>query len=209
MYVDVLTHICPWMFALDHVHYARWLPVFIKTLRELDVRHPEIYNEFMNGKFVTQKSNKPFSSLSDDHIQCNRNVKDHGGTVGIMTNPTSLVRWMVAGPEISRMVKEYEDLVGIVADGDTQYSHHEDTKAFEKRFQNDVRSLVQVIEDEGNPFQEDDVLVSLVSKEVMDGPAIESIKQAASIVDTYYPHTKRVGTASSKLIKTKRNYSNY
>ena len=177
------------MFALDHVHYARWLPVFIKTLRELDVRHPEIYNEFMNGKFVTQKSNKPFSSLSDDHIyeQCNRNVKEDGGVVGILTNPTSLVRWMVAGPEISRMVKEYEDLVGIVAlYGDTQYSHHEDTKAFEKRFQNDVRSLVQVIEDEGNPFQEDYVLVSLVSKEVMDGPAIESIKQAASLGQEQY-----------------------
>ena len=106
MYLDVLTQICPWMFALDHVHYSRWLPVFLKTLKDLEVRHPQVHKEFISGKFVTQKSNKPFSSLSDDHVheQCNRNVKHDGGAVGLMNNPTALLKWMIAGPEISRMV---------------------------------------------------------------------------------------------------------
>ena len=35
LYVESLAKITPWMFALDHVHYSRWLPVHIHE-------HPEI-----------------------------------------------------------------------------------------------------------------------------------------------------------------------
>ena len=33
MFVTFIKAIVPWMFALDHVHYARMLPVFSKSLR--------------------------------------------------------------------------------------------------------------------------------------------------------------------------------
>lgn len=29
LYLESLTKITPWMFALDHIHYSRWLPVHI------------------------------------------------------------------------------------------------------------------------------------------------------------------------------------
>jgi len=36
-------------------------------------------------------------------------VKDSaGGAIGLMTNPAALRCWMVAGPEIARMVGEFE-----------------------------------------------------------------------------------------------------
>ena len=31
MFVSALEQIAPWMFALDHTQYARWLPIFITT----------------------------------------------------------------------------------------------------------------------------------------------------------------------------------
>ena len=47
LYVQVLEEICPWLFALDLVHYARWLLVFVKTMIELPVRHRHIYDAFL------------------------------------------------------------------------------------------------------------------------------------------------------------------
>uniref|UniRef100_H3B0T8 Uncharacterized protein n=1 Tax=Latimeria chalumnae TaxID=7897 RepID=H3B0T8_LATCH len=104
MYLDTLTQICPWVFALDHVHYARLLRVFVKTLRDLKIRLPKVHEEFMKGKFVIQKTGQPFSSLSDDHVheQNNRNVKPDGGAVGLLGSLNALSK-----PEIARMVNEF------------------------------------------------------------------------------------------------------
>ena len=54
LYVDSLNQLAPWFFALDHVHYARWLPVHIRDMNALSITHPSIYSEFQNGNFVVQ-----------------------------------------------------------------------------------------------------------------------------------------------------------
>ena len=70
----------------------------------------------------------------------------------MLGSPTALLKWMVAGPEIARMVNEFEETAIPLAD-ETHESHHEDTKAFETRFQHHVKNLVNVFEDEGNPCE--------------------------------------------------------
>ena len=55
------------MFALDLVNYSRWLPIHIKDLVNLKERHPSVYAEFEQGKFVVQKSQHLFSKISLDH----------------------------------------------------------------------------------------------------------------------------------------------
>jgi len=32
MYVDALTELVSWFHALDHTHYARWIPVHLKDI---------------------------------------------------------------------------------------------------------------------------------------------------------------------------------
>ena len=51
-----------------------------------------------------------FSSIPLDHThkQVNALVKGEGGAVGLTESPAAIRRWMVAGPELSRMVKEFE-----------------------------------------------------------------------------------------------------
>ena len=46
MFLEVLDKFLPWMFSLNHTHYARWLPVYIQTLKKLPDQHPEVYEEF-------------------------------------------------------------------------------------------------------------------------------------------------------------------
>ncbi|KAL9953155.1 hypothetical protein ACROYT_G040525 [Oculina patagonica] len=84
MYVEIFVKLVPWMFALDQIHYARWLPIHIRDLVNLKERHPSVFAEFEQGKFVVQKSQHLFSKIALDHNhdQENEMIKGDGGAVG-------------------------------------------------------------------------------------------------------------------------------
>ena len=110
MFVSALEQIVPWMFSLDHTNYARWLPVFINDLKQLEAKHPSIHAEFMKGHFTFTKSSRKFSSLAEDqaHEQNTKFVKIEGGAIGILDSHTALMKWMVAGPEIRRILRDFD-----------------------------------------------------------------------------------------------------
>ena len=86
LYVDSLGHLVPWFFALDHTnHYARWLPVHIRDMLALPKTCPEVYNNFCNGAFRSNKTQRKFSSivLVEAHEKLNAHVKGDGGAVGL------------------------------------------------------------------------------------------------------------------------------
>ena len=86
--------IAPWMFALDHGNYARWLHVHINEMSQLQQNHPGIYEEFSKGKFSVQKSNCKFSRNTADqnHKQLNAKIKGVSGAIGQTENETALQR---------------------------------------------------------------------------------------------------------------------
>ena len=47
-------------------------------------------------------------AIDQAHEQNNAMVKDNGGAVGLNENPGALRHWMVSGPEISKMINEFE-----------------------------------------------------------------------------------------------------
>ena len=79
--------------SLDHLHYARWLTVFIKELEQLN---PEALNAFRKGYFTVKPSKKIFSNIGMDqaHEPNNKFAKNltHGGAIGILENPNALLR---------------------------------------------------------------------------------------------------------------------
>ena len=170
LHVVTLKSICPWTFALDAVHYSRWLPVFVRDLEELPQRHPGVglYAEFIQGRFTSNRTTSPFSSISDDqfHEQNNKMIKSDGRAIGIFDNESALIKWMVAGPDIARIITEFEDVASIGSQSTLQESHHEDTRAFEKRFRTHARQMSSGISEEGNPF-ESNQLVSIGSRKMI------------------------------------------
>ena len=52
LYIDCLTKMIPWFFALDRIHYARWLPVHLRDMSTLKHTHPSVAAEFLKGNFV-------------------------------------------------------------------------------------------------------------------------------------------------------------
>lgn len=71
----------PWFFALDHVNYSRWLSVHVRDLACMPETNPALSAEFQAGKFVANKTGRPFSSMGLDqaHEQVNAELKGDGG----------------------------------------------------------------------------------------------------------------------------------
>ena len=125
LYVQALSKIVPWFFALDHTHYARWIPVHLRDLVSLKECHPNIYAEFEKGNFTVRKSGRAFSAIAIDqaHEQNNAYVKGDGGAVGLTENPAALCRWMASGPEMARLIEEFD--CSFQSRQDTDFHHHD------------------------------------------------------------------------------------
>lgn len=180
LYLDALTELVPWFFAFDHTNYARWVPVHLRDMAELPNKHPHILKEFNAGKFTVQKSIRIFSSIPIDqaHEQNNAIIKGDGGAVGLTDNPAALRRWMVAGPEVARLIGEFHSVYqNCSRQVDTR--HHDQIPSVQAAFGKDVSSLVGVIEELGNPFLEESTdLLVLDTKEIANLTAIETLQNA-------------------------------
>ena len=97
LYIEALSKIIPFCFALDHVHYSRWIPVHSCDMISLKQCHSGVYEEFIKAKFNVKKTKHVFSAIALDqaHEQNNAFVKGDGEAVGLTENPAALHRWMV------------------------------------------------------------------------------------------------------------------
>lgn len=119
----------------------------------IEEQHPEVAAEFHKGNFVVHKSDRAFSAVAIDqaHEWLNAVIKGDGGAVGLTENPSALRRWMLAGPEVSRLVANYEALSGAKAVKKGNH-HHEQIEAAQKAFFEKVKRLTSVMREMGNPF---------------------------------------------------------
>ena len=58
LYVSSIGNFLPWIFAFDHVHYARWLTIHHYDMEMLQEINPEIYEEFKSHRNFTVKRTK-------------------------------------------------------------------------------------------------------------------------------------------------------
>ena len=64
--IVALKGIVPLFFTLDHVHYARWVSVFIQDLSTLPQKFPTLYKELAAGYFVVNTKGNAFSKIALD-----------------------------------------------------------------------------------------------------------------------------------------------
>lgn len=152
LYVEALEELLPWFFALDHINYARWLPIHIRDMRSI----PGTILEEFRRCWVLQKSRNVFSCMPLDqaHEQNNDLLKGSGGIIGLTENPASLRRWIVAGPEQARLLKEFESQLSPDT-GESHWQHHEQFLSVQESFKKNVQDLCDTISNMGNPFLDD------------------------------------------------------
>ena len=82
----------------------------LRDMINLPETHPDVAAKFNAGHFTAKKTKRAFSAIAIDqaHEQNNAYVKGDGDAIGLTENPSALRRWMVAGPEIARVITEFE-----------------------------------------------------------------------------------------------------
>ncbi|VDI16024.1 Hypothetical predicted protein [Mytilus galloprovincialis] len=204
LYIEALSKIIPWFFALDHTNYSRWLPIHLCDMVQLPKTNPETHRAFLEGNFVVNKTKKKFSCMAIDqaHEQNNACVKADGGAVGLTENLGALRRWMVAGPEMARLVNEFENVTECFVNTNASNKlHHEQTLSFQESFRNDIVSLYDVIDDLGNPFLETKRLVDRTTS------VFDTIKRNKLPLFQTPPPAKKTSTTDHKLMALKSNCS--
>ncbi len=175
MYVESLDSLVQWFFALDHVNYARWIPIHIRDMESL----PDSIAEEFKKYWVLQKTQNCFSCMPLDqaHEQNNKLVKDSGGAVGLTENPIAFRRWMVGGPEQARLLKEFERQLSGYTDEEGNLPHHEQYASVQELFKKHVCDLCATISSMGNPFLDDcPELLVLNTRNCASDEVIETIK---------------------------------
>ena len=85
------------------------MPAHIRDMKSLPAT---VRDEFeKDGHWVLSKTMNTFSAIPFDqaHEQENKIVKGSGGAVGLTENPVAFRRWMLSGPEMARLLKQFEE----------------------------------------------------------------------------------------------------
>ena len=83
---------------------------------------------------------------------------------------------MVSGPDIARVVNEFEYEMKVASNSDVKTDHHEENRSFQMTFFKDVKSLVASMEDLGNPYMEDSKeLLVLDTKDIACPEALKTL----------------------------------
>lgn len=230
LYIAALDTLLPWLFAMDRTHYSRWLSVHVHDMKNIFHSNEHVFMEFKAGKFAINKTFNSFSTIALDqaHEQLNALIKGkarknlsiykkhlltgNGGAIGITDNPAALLRWTLAGPETSRSIQEFEDTNFQNSNSNCNRFHHEQTTATQTRFLIEVKELLNVFEDLGNPFEEEDglLLTNLKSKTIFDSPAVNSVRTAyACGKEQYETFVKERLVTSHKMISEAIKQNNF
>ena len=175
LYVQVIDELCGWLFVFDQTNYSRWLPIHVRDMVELEWRHPEVLAEFRKGNFVVQKSQHKFSLIPKDqnHEQMIKTLKGSSGVSSLFDNPGTMDEHLMSLPGKLQALDEFESSVELLSDSNSSsfvFGHHEEGQSLQTRFSKDVKSLLSILRDKGNPFLFDDTcsdLITLDTREVM------------------------------------------
>lgn len=102
LHLSAVAAMAPYFFAMDRHNYARWLPVYLADMHQIESKHPRVHDEFMSGNHVVCRSSHPFSQVSTDMAleqSINADSKAKGGIIGISIMPSTLQRCFLTSHE--------------------------------------------------------------------------------------------------------------
>ena len=88
----------PHFFSMDRQNNARYLPVYLADMQQLELTQPDVYNEFAAGNHTISRSGQPFSQVSTDMAleqSINAESKSRGEVIGISQSPSAFERWFL------------------------------------------------------------------------------------------------------------------
>ncbi|KAK3719580.1 hypothetical protein QZH41_006794 [Actinostola sp. cb2023] len=97
-------------------NYARWMPVYLADMNQLERKYPLVYKEFVGGNHSISRSGQPFSQVSTDMAleqSVNADSKRMGGIIGISQSQAAVERWFLTAHERAAMTTALKEAYGI------------------------------------------------------------------------------------------------
>ena len=86
LHVKTVQKLLPIFHVMDRVNYARWSSIYLEDILTLEKNAPEVYAQFLNGRFTVKQSDTSNTSVSMDEAleqTINRTSKSNAGVIGI------------------------------------------------------------------------------------------------------------------------------
>lgn len=93
LYEKTLDEVADWAFILDHYHYARWLPVHVRDMLNLPMKHPHLFKQFADGFFTIAKTRNLFSLIGFDQNHEQQNKELVGLSISMMSASSQSGLW--------------------------------------------------------------------------------------------------------------------
>ncbi|MES9950704.1 MAG: hypothetical protein ABW118_17235 [Candidatus Thiodiazotropha sp.] len=119
LHLASLYSLCPILFAYDHTNYARYLPVYILTILNLNITHPGAEGLLRDNGISVRRSSVPLSRNAVDitiEQTINRHAKSQGGIIGFSRNYAAYYRWCVTRHYRTKLVEATLFLADIFPD---------------------------------------------------------------------------------------------
>ncbi|CAH1277494.1 Hypp9663, partial [Branchiostoma lanceolatum] len=159
LHLSATARMVPCYNSMDRTNYARWLPVYLADMRQLQEKHPQVHHAFMTGEHAIARSNQPFAKVWTDMAleqSINLDSKTSGGVVGISQKPGALERWFLTVHERAAMATALKQMLGM-ADSDLVATHKDAREGRLKRDEEDVQKMTNMFEGlMTNPFHVED-----------------------------------------------------
>ena len=128
--LSCLKEAIPLCFSLDHIHYARWLSVFIHDLEILSVENSDLF-ESLGKNLGVKTSNAGFSRIAYDqrHEMNNKAIKARTGYINLVNSKdASFMRKLeICSAEVHDLLEDLDETTGTS-------KHKEESSTFNKTF---------------------------------------------------------------------------
>ena len=203
-----------YFFVLDLQNYARYSPVYLSQMYNLQASDPETWDFLRSGSLSVSKSLIPFCSIGVDHAleQENRCMKVLGGIKGIANHQSALDQHFLITSEMNTIIDAFQNSLNLKSWGRTRDEHYQIGGGTNVRMMENVQKLMNVMTVHETTFEKSDSVYNIISKRVLPDAATVHLLDFDTNGETMYESFKAERMEAEKSIwdpMKKRNLSTF
>ena len=153
-HLAAIQHMLPYIVAAKHTNYMSCLPLYLKEMRDLEEKHPAVYNNFIRGRFTVHRTEGRFNGVwTDMALEQTYNKEGKTSLVkGISQNPGAREKYIKSAPFLSHVSESVKAMAQL--ENKRTSSHHHGASCSQAREEQTLVETIRkvVTEKMVNPF---------------------------------------------------------
>ena len=165
LHLSAAAETIPYFILAGRNKYAKYTPIYVAEVKQLQQKQPDMYRHLENGGFVVRRSGRiRFNSVSTDQSleqTINQEAKGKGGVVGFTLRKGALLRWLLTRHIVAEYTVAFKSMTS--SEGETDY-HPDFGSSRNARDHSDVLKVLDgCLNQFENPFDLESVPTGLVN----------------------------------------------